>query len=463
MSDPASTATPAAPATAPVKPAGTLLLVDDEPSVLSALRRLYRTQGYKIEQATSAADALALMRAQPIDLVISDMRMPEMDGAAFLEAVRDRHPGTVRILLTGYADIQSTVAAINRGEIHRYIAKPWDDQAMLLVVSDALKRRDLELQNEQLQALTQTQNAELRDLTHTLESRVLERTSELAQTNTLLEEANEEVRKQFTLAVTVFSGLIEMRQDGIAGHARRVGDLAQRMALHLKLAERAQQEIELAALLHDIGKIGFADAMLVKPVSRYGPDELARYHRHPLDGESALMALDKLHGVALIVRQHHERFDGRGFPDGLSGQDISLGARIVAVASDYDGLTSGNLAEHTYTPDLARQAISEGRGSHYDPAVAAVLFNVLDEIAAEAIADVEVAVADLQPRMVLSVDLLTSRGAILLPKGYAFQPKVIQQVKDFAERENLQVVLRILCKSIKAALPVSTPAAKAAA
>ncbi len=457
MPDLASNATPAATAAAyeaatssGVDPATTLLLVDDEPSVLSALRRLYRGQGYKIEQATSAADALALMQLQPIDLVISDMRMPGMDGAAFLEAVRDRHPGTVRILLTGYADIHSTVAAINRGEIHRYIAKPWDDQDMLLVVREALKRRDLERQNVQLQALTQRQNDELRDLNQTLEIRVLDRTSALVQINCLLEEANEEVRSQFTMAVTVFSGLIEMRQDGIAGHARRVGELAHRVAVQLKRSEREQQDIRLAALLHDIGTIGFADAMLGKPVSSYRPDEQLRYRRHPLDGQAALMALDKLHGVALIVRQHHERADGRGFPDGLSGDEICLGARIVAAASDYDDLIHGNLAEHSCGPEQARQALRGGRDSHYDPVVVAALIEVLDQMAAEAVADVEVAVADLQPQMVLSTDLLTSRGAILLPKGYVFQARVIQQVKDFVGRENLTVVLRITRQSVQA-------------
>ena len=154
--------------------------------------------------------------------------------------------------------------------------------------------------------------------------------------------------------------------------------------------------------------------------------------------------------MALIVRQHHERADGRGFPDGLSGDEICLGARIVAAASDYDDLIHGNLAEHSCGPEQARQALRGGRDSHYDPVVVAALIEVLDQMAAEAVADVEVAVADLQPQMVLSTDLLTSRGAILLPKGYVFQARVIQQVKDFVGRENLTVVLRITRQSVQA-------------
>ena len=427
----------------------TLLLVDDEPSVLSALRRLFRLQGYRILQATSGADGLVELRAHAPDLVISDMRMPEMDGATFLEAVRAHDPGIVRILLTGYSDIGSTVAAINRGEIHRYIAKPWDDQDMLLAVRDALARRDLEGQNARLQALTRTQNAELRDLNLHLEARVAARTAELEQLNDMLNAAYQEVNRNFMLAVTVFSGLMEMRQDGIAGHSRRVASLARGVATHLQLDKRAQEEVYLAALLHDIGKIGFPDPMLGKPVSTYGPEETSRYRRHPLDGEAALMPLAQLHGVAHLVRQHHERFDGKGFPDGLAGEAIAMGARIIAVASDYDGLVSGSLAEKRYPPEAARKAVRGGIDTRYDRRVVEALFAVLDHVAVRPNLHVTVEARKLQPGMVLVEDLLSSRGAILLAAGYVFEARVIRQVGEFAEREGLHVMLKILSSSIK--------------
>ena len=443
---------PAGVATTSGRPA-TLLLVDDEPSVLSALRRLFRMNGYVIEQATSGAEGLQLLANTPVDLVISDMRMPEMDGAAFLEAVRQRHPDTARILLTGYSDIGSTVAAINRGEIHRYIAKPWDDHDLLLVVSETLNKRALERRNAELQALTTRQNSELQELNRTLEQRVAARTAEVEQINGMLEQAYEEVKQNFTMAITVLSGLLEMRQDMMAGHSRRVAELARRMAGKLALGERAEHDIQLAALLHDIGKIGMPDALLARPVSKYSADELLRYHRHPLDGEAALMPLDKLHGVALIVRQHHERVDGRGFPDGLIGPAIAIGAKIISAASDYDGLTSGGLAERQYTSDLARQAIRDGVGSHYDEGVVKVLFEVLAEMDAESTADVELDVAELRPRMVLSKDLLSQQGAILLPKGYRFDAAVIKKINDFAARASLRLTVRVLLKSIEPAAP----------
>lgn len=447
----------AEPATTPPREAATVtpptvLLVDDEPSVLSALRRLFRSQGYRIEQAVSGAEALLVLAMQPVDLVISDMRMPEMDGAALLAQVRQSHPSVARILLTGYADISATIAAINQGAIHRYIAKPWDDQEMLMVVGEALRRRALELENARLLAITQTQNDALAALNHSLEERVDERTEALARSNRDLAQAHREIEAQFTLAVTVFSGLLEMRQDGIAGHARRVADLAQRTAARLGLDAAAQREVQLAALLHDIGKIGFPDAMLGKPVSKFSTDEVARYQRHPADGEAALMPLDKLQGVAAIVRQHHERFDGRGFPDGLRGPGILLGARILAAASDFDGLTSGSLAERVYPADAAKAALREAVNSRYDPRVVEALLAEADAIAAAAQTDTEVDVANLRPGMKLAADLLTAKGVILLPAGHVFQAPLITKLRELAERQNLTLTMRVARPSVPKAM-----------
>jgi len=340
---------------------------------------------------------------------------------------------------------------LQRGLWRLRSASTWDDQDLLLVVQDALSRRELERQNVRLHTLTQAQNQVLEDLNQHLEARVTDRTAELEQVKSMLMAAYEEVNSNFTLAVTVFSSLLEMRHNGIAGQSRRVAGLVKRMAPRLCRDLRSQQDVHLAALLHEIGKIGYPDAMLGKPVSTYSPSELAHHHRHPLDGEAALMPLARLHGVAHIVRQHHERVDGHGFPDGLSGENIDLGARIVKVASDYDGLTSGGLAQRSFPPEQARQALRAGIGSHYDARVVEVLFEVLTEMAGEAVADVEIEAHRLRPGMVLSQDLLSPKGAILLPEGHVFESRVIRQVIDLAQREHFPVVLRILSHSIKSA------------
>ena len=142
-------------------PAFTLLCVDDEANILSALRRLFRPHGYTVLTAGGGEEGLEILAREPVDLIISDMRMPVMDGARFLGEARKRHPDTVRLLLTGYADMESTIEAINAGQISRYISKPWNDQDVLLTVREALERKQLEKEKARLEALTRSQNDEI--------------------------------------------------------------------------------------------------------------------------------------------------------------------------------------------------------------------------------------------------------------------------------------------------------------
>jgi response regulator RpfG family c-di-GMP phosphodiesterase len=420
----------------------TVLTVDDEPAILSSLRRLLRGGGYRILQAGSGADGLALLRTEPVDVVISDMRMPEMDGAQFLEQVRALDPRIGRILLTGYADIGSTVAAVNRGQIQRYVAKPWDDQDLLLVVRDAMDRRDLERRHDALLDLTRRQNDELQRANEALEGRVAARTAELQQVNAMLETAFADLERTFMTTVGVFAGLLEMRE-GSAGHARRVAALARETARRLGLAEHELRDVYLGALLHDVGKIALPDALIGKPVSLLSADEHARYARHPVDGETALMALPQLQAAAHIVRQHHERVDGKGYPDGLRGDEIVVGARIVAAANDYDSLVHGGMSPTRYPPERARQTLQAAIGTHYDGRVVRALFDELDAQARAAGEGTEIDVRRLRPGMVLARDVVSPRGAILLAAGHVFEERIIRQLGDLARRDGLKLVLRV--------------------
>ena len=175
----------------------TLLFVDDEPSILSSLQRLFRPKGFKILTAQSGDAGLAILDCENVDLVISDMRMPKMDGAQFLELVRAKKPDIMRLLLTGYADITATINAINKGEIYRHISKPWDDNDIVLIVNKALEHQALRGENQRLQQLTQRQNDELKELNAGLEQRVQERTFEIAQVNRFLNLANDKLKQNF--------------------------------------------------------------------------------------------------------------------------------------------------------------------------------------------------------------------------------------------------------------------------
>ncbi|MBY0341874.1 MAG: response regulator, partial [Rhodocyclaceae bacterium] len=161
-------------------PAWTLLAVDDEPNILAALRRLFRTTGWRILTAGHADEALELLATEPINAVLSDMRMPGMDGVQLLERVAQGWPDAARLLLTGQADLRSTIDAINRGRLHRYITKPWNDDELVLTLRQVAERQQLEAEKKALERLTQQQNDELKALNSSLEARVALRTEELA-------------------------------------------------------------------------------------------------------------------------------------------------------------------------------------------------------------------------------------------------------------------------------------------
>jgi response regulator RpfG family c-di-GMP phosphodiesterase len=409
----------------------TLLCVDDEPNILSALRRLFRAKGYKVLTAESGAAGLALLAQEPVDLVISDMRMPEMDGAQFLEQVRSDWPQVVRLLLTGYSDIASVMAAINRGEIYRYITKPWDDNDILLLVRHALERRALE-------RLAARQHEELKLLNASLEAKVAERTEELKASRDSILLAHDKLKTNFITTIKILSSMIEMRGGVLAGHSRRVADLARRIAGKMGLDAKDTQEVFIAALLHDIGKIGFSDELLAMPVNLMAGDNLAAFRRHPARAEQLLMPLEDLRGAAAVVALHVGAHDGAGFPDGLSGAAIPLGARIVALASDYDNLQLGALVQRKVLPEDAKKIIYDSSGKRYDPQVVAAFRALMD---GDPVAPRDQATLSkyLKPGMVLSRDLVSPEGFMLLSADHVLDERMVLQVQEFEAKNDTRL------------------------
>jgi response regulator RpfG family c-di-GMP phosphodiesterase len=441
MSNLAAIADPAAapPTAAPPR----ILCVDDEQNILSSLRRLFRAHGYQVLTADGGAAGLEVLAQQPVDLVISDMRMPNMDGAQFLEKVRERWPDTIRLLLTGYSDTGSILAAINRGEIYRYITKPWDDNDIVLVVRHALERRALEQEKRRLEELTQRQNEELRVLNASLEAKVQERTAELRRAHDQLVDANGRLKTSFLTSIKVFSSVIEMRGGKLAGHARRVADLARRIAQKMGLPAPEVQEIFVAGLLKDIGKVAFSDELLGQPLSTMNGEQLGQFRKHPLRAEQLLMPLEDLRGAAHILRSQLERFDGQGFPDRLSGFNIPLGARILALASDYDDLQTGMLMQRRLRPEEAIPAILQARGSRYDPQVVAAFQEIISGKPAAAVPELELRPEKLLVGMVLSRDLITADGFLLLSAENRLDERTIRQIVDFDESSGNRLVVYV--------------------
>ena len=411
----------------------TVLFVDDEANILASLKRLFRPQGYRIFIAVSGAAGLEIMAKEKVDLVVSDMRMPEMNGAQFLEQARQKWPDAVRILLTGYADIGSTIDAINKGQIYRYLSKPWEDNDIIIAVRQALERRALEHEKARLEALTLRQNEELKELNASLEDRVRARTEELRQTMGFLEVAHEKLKKGFMASIRAFSNLIEMRGGGVlSGQARRVGENARNLAQRLKMPDNEIQDLVFATLLKDLGKMSLPDALLAKPLSTLEDSEMALITKHPIRGQAALMSLEQLESAAKIIRHQHEHFSGGGYPDRLSGFDIPLGARILAVANDYEALQIGMFQPKRFTQAEAIAFLAVNRGKRYDPAVVDAFVELLNAIPVQQDKTVQrLYISQLRSGMTIARDLFAQDGILLLMRGKALDERLIDMLRSY--------------------------------
>ncbi|MBV8659340.1 MAG: response regulator [Burkholderiales bacterium] len=407
------------------RPRPVVMFVDDEANILSAVRRLFRTSEYEIVTVGSGREALAYMAGNPVDVVVSDMRMPEQTGAELLCIVKQRWPECMRIILTGYADMTDTISAINRGEIYRYLLKPWQDDEFMAVVRDALGIKHLRDERTRLEALVRQQNREL-------EQKVRERTAELQKAMGLLSTAHDTLKKSFVASIKVFTSLIELRGDTIGAHSRRVADLAKQIARGMGLSDAEAQEVMVAGLLHDIGKLALPDRLLEIPYVAMSPPDRVEFEKHAVNGQAALMAVEQLQRPGMMIRHHHERYDGKGYPDELALEQIEIGARILAVANDFDELQMGLLEERALDRNAAAHSMLRQAGKRYDPRVMEVFASlVLTPDAKPPQEEVAMKSMELRPGMILARDLRTQNGMLLLAKDYALDERLIEQIFGF--------------------------------
>jgi len=316
-----------------------ILLVDDEDNILRAITRLLLEDdnGLEVLSASSGMLGLEALRSHSdVALILSDQRMPGMTGAEFLQQARLVAPDAVRMVLTGYADMSATMDAINKGGASRYITKPWDDALLRQTILEGVEQYRLLQENRRLSALVEQQNQELAQWNESLKSRVMEQTATIRRQNEELKSRNHQIGGAFRQTIVAFSRLIEQHSSRLQEHTGNVTELSTRLAKGLGLAADQIDTIRTAALLHDIGVIGIAPEILDKHPRLLSKDELAIFLQHAVRGQTALDEVEELRGAGLLIRHHHEFFNGQGFPDRLAGAQIPLGARIIAFADFVD-------------------------------------------------------------------------------------------------------------------------------
>jgi response regulator RpfG family c-di-GMP phosphodiesterase len=288
----------------------------------------------------------------------------------------------------------------------------------------------------------------LADQNAVLEVLVMDRTKALNQALETAHAEHEALQKSYFGTLRAISAVAELRGRAIGEHSRRVADLSRQVARDMGMSEAEIQDVFVAALLHDIGKIGFSDELLHKPVNAMNTDELNLYRKHPAMGAGALGKIEALAGIAAIVRDHHEHFDGSGHPDGRSGLTIPLGARIVAAVSDYDDLRSGALTTSPQTKKESRRYLLEGRGHRYDPSVIDQLEPLLSFDEEDEIDEIKVGAKHLQVGMMLSQDVMHPDGFLLLSKSTVLERLLIDQLTAVQKRLGSNLEIFVLRKRV---------------
>jgi putative two-component system response regulator len=345
-----------------------ILIVDDEAALRRAMRRTLTRAGYAVAEAGDVAEARGILGAQPIELVFCDVNMP---GESGLELVRDaaaEDADIVVIMLTGVDDPAVAEEALAIGA-HGYLVKPIAPNEALINVVSGLRRRALEL--------------ERREYLRELEAKILKRTSALRDALQRLEQTEATARHAERDTVDRLVTALSLRSEETGGHIQRVGRYSQLLARKSSVNGFSEEQICLAAMLHDVGKIGIPDAILLKP----GPltdEEFAIIKRHPAlgssllaEGESPLLRL-----AAEIAMTHHERWDGGGYPSGLAGDQIPMFGRIAAIADVFDALTSDRVYRRAMPLADALAQIQAERGRQFDPRLVDVLLSSVDELVA---------------------------------------------------------------------------------
>lgn len=380
-----------------------ILIVDDEEMVLSSLRRLFRKiPDLEVISTTQPKEALNFAKESKFAIVLSDQRMPEMEGDQLLSAIKEIQPNAIRIILTGYSDREATIRAINDSKVHHYLTKPWAEQELLMVIRESLKlyqkqESDPEAVNDNTERIEQ-------------ETRVLRKErNRLAQKiqnlDAELDSVNLQLKKNSLETARVLDHLHDLARPGSAKHSRRVTKLA--VAIANELGIKNTLSFWMACFIHDIGEVAIDPEITVFSEN---PNAVLTHARHVLIGESLAQELNQDETVSLIVRHHHENFDGSGYPDGLQGEQIPLLARILRVADAYDNELSALLGKVSTASSTAFRKIEIESSRLFDPEVVETLKQLLG---ARSVPEIEVALFELTPGMVLSRPLKDSNGRVI--------------------------------------------------
>lgn len=337
-----------------------IFVIDDEEPIRKVLNTHLVKEGYNVIQSQGGAGVFEALKAASFELVICDIRMPEVDGVQVLAHVRENYPTVPVIMLTGLTDVTTVIEVMKKGAFD-YLMKPMKKEDLLVVIGRAFVHRDLLVRNKELEI-------ENREYQMFLEQKVRERTRELNTKALELQKANSLLKTMNLQFINVLAETIEAKDHHTSGHCNRMRHLCVELGKAAGLSAEDLETLEYASVLHDLGKIGINESVL----NKQGPlDESECMHikEHTEIGEKILMGVPLMAGVAEVVVAHHENFDGTGYPRGLKGDGIPLSARIIAVVDLYDAMISDRPYRKGMPLESVIEEMKRVAGTQLDPAM----------------------------------------------------------------------------------------------
>ncbi|MCP3925894.1 MAG: response regulator [Desulfobacterales bacterium] len=397
-----------------------IVIVDDEVHILKSLKRLFIDDNYEIFTFNDPKNALKKIAEIDPALIISDQRMPEMEGTDFLKETIKYLPDTVRIILTGYSDYDAAVSAINDADVYRFISKPWNEKELTHTVKKALQHFNIFKENIRLQKLVEKQNMELVEHNKNLEKKVKLRTEKISSLLTRIE------KSMFQL-VDVFSNFSEIFNPEIGSHSKRVAKYSKLIGEKLKIEGRDLENVIISALLHDIGLIGIPSEILKKEESKLKKQELALIKQHPSFGYTLFSSIESFDEIISIIYLHHENYNGTGYPENIKGKDIPIGAAILRIADSYDNM----VIKKKLQPEKALELLIKGRGVEFDPEVVDAAIDVFQTMPLLFERETAIQFDQLRVGMVLSRNLKTNSDRLLIPENIKINEIVLEKLKNF--------------------------------
>lgn len=406
-----------------------ILFVDDEENILKALRRLFLEEDFNVYTAKSGKEGLEIIQDKEFAVIVSDQRMPEMTGTEFLLRAKELSPNTLRIILTGYADINAAMDAINEAGAYRYITKPWNDRELVHIIKEAVNRYRLIKENIFLSELTKKQKEQLEAWSKELEYYVQIHTIDLTKKDKELKSLKEKLTNNKKELMELFDEILALRAKALFNHSKRVELIAVEMAKKLSLTTAEVAMISVAGNLHDIGKIGTSDMLLFKEPQELSSDEFKQYIKHPILGQRAVKVVSDLQDVALLIRHHHENFDGSGFPDNLKRGKIPLGSRILSIADRFERISRSR------DIDEAFKIIWHSLNKEFDSELFIYLESAVQELkfslfSSEDIIEAEISINDLEPGFIVAKDVYGLSGLLIIKKDTVLSEKTIDLLKS---------------------------------